>query len=109
MSNSEGPRRGLMFVLSSPSGAGKSTLARLIAGLYLPSSGQLRFDGLDLTTLDLAAVRRQIGVVPQRPELLGLSLLDALRLGAPDATLAEVEAACRQAAIHNEIAALPMG
>jgi ATP-binding cassette subfamily B protein len=100
---------GSFVAVVGPSGAGKSTLARLIAGLYLPSSGQLRFDGLDLATLDLAAVRRQIGVVPQRPELLGLSLLDALRLGAPDATLAEVEAACRQAAIHDEIAALPMG
>ncbi|MFN3304811.1 MAG: peptidase domain-containing ABC transporter, partial [Roseateles sp.] len=95
---------GSFVAVVGPSGAGKSTLARLIAGLYLPSSGQLRFDGLDLATLDLAAVRRQIGVVPQRPELLSLSLL-----GAPDATLAEVEAACRQTAIHDEIAALPMG
>jgi ABC-type bacteriocin/lantibiotic exporter with double-glycine peptidase domain len=100
---------GSFVAVVGPSGAGKSTLARLIAGLYLPSSGQLRFDGHDLATLDLAAVRRQIGVVPQRPELLGTSLLDALRLGAPDATQAEVEAACRQAAIHDEIAALPMG
>jgi ATP-binding cassette, subfamily B, bacterial len=100
---------GSFVAIVGASGAGKSTLARLMSGLYLPSSGQLRLDGQELGTLDLAAVRRQIGVVPQRPELLGASLLDALRLSAPDATLAEVEQACRQAAIHDEIAALPMG
>jgi ATP-binding cassette, subfamily B, bacterial len=100
---------GSFVAIVGASGAGKSTLARLMGGLYLPSSGQLRFDGHDLATLDLTAVRRQIGVVPQRPELLGASLLDALRLSAPDATLADVEHACRQAAIHDEIAALPMG
>lgn len=100
---------GSFVAVVGASGAGKSTLARLLSGLYLPTAGQLRFDGHDLGSLDLAAVRRQIGVVPQRPELLGASLLDALRLSAPDATLADVQQACRQAAIHDEIAALPMG
>jgi len=91
------------------SGAGKSTLARLLCGLYRPSSGRLCFDGHEIGSLDLESLRRQIGVVPQRPDLIGASLLDALRLGAPQATLTEVEQACRQAAIHDEIAALPMG
>ncbi len=100
---------GSFVAIVGASGAGKSTLARLMSGLYLPTAGQLCVDGHDLSTLELGAVRRQIGVVPQRPELLGASLLDALRLGAPDATLADVEQACRQAAIHDEIAALPMG
>ena len=100
---------GSFLAVVGASGAGKSTLARLMSGLYLPTSGQLRFDGHDVSSLDLPAVRRQIGVVPQRPELLGASLLDALRLAAPDATQAEVEHACRQAAIHDDIVALPMG
>ena len=100
---------GSFVAIVGASGAGKSTLARLMSGLYLPTAGQVRFDGWDLGELDLGAVRRQIGVVPQRPELLGASLLDALRLSAPDATQAEVEDACRQAAIHDDIAALPMG
>jgi ABC-type bacteriocin/lantibiotic exporter with double-glycine peptidase domain len=100
---------GSFVAVVGPSGAGKSTLARLMSGLYLPSAGKVLVDGHDLTTLDLAAVRRQIGVVPQRPELLGASVLEALLLGAPEASLADVEHACRLAAIHDEIAALPMG
>lgn len=102
-------RAGSFVAIVGPSGAGKSTLARLLSGLHQPSSGQVRFDGLDLAGLDLGSVRRQIGVVPQRPELLGMNVLEALRLGAPDASPDEVEAACRQAAIHDDIAALPMG
>jgi ATP-binding cassette subfamily B protein len=100
---------GSFVAVVGSSGAGKSTLARLLSGLYLPTAGRVLYDGHDLTTLDLAGVRRQIGVVPQRPELLGTSVLEALRLGAPEASLAEVEHACRLAAIHDDIAALPMG
>lgn len=100
---------GSFVALVGASGAGKSTLARLISGLYLPSDGRVLYDDHDLRTLDLGSVRRQIGVVPQRPELLGANLLEALRLSAPDASQAEVEQACRMAAIHDDIAALPMG
>jgi ABC-type bacteriocin/lantibiotic exporter with double-glycine peptidase domain len=51
------------------SGSGKSTLARLLLGLYVPTSGRILVDGVDLADLDLAWFRRQVGFVPQRPHL----------------------------------------
>lgn len=100
---------GSFVAVVGPSGAGKSTLARTLAGLHVPTSGRVLYDGLDLATLDLGEVRRRIGVVLQRPELLGTTLLDALRFASPDASEEQVIAACERAAIHDEIVALPMG
>jgi len=51
------------------SGSGKSTLAHLLLGLYRPTSGRIEFDDLDLTGLDAGSVRRQLGIVTQRPYL----------------------------------------
>ena len=57
-----------------PPGAGKSTLARLLLGLYQPSSGRVLYDGLDLADLDLHSVRQQCGIVTQRSYLFGTSI-----------------------------------
>src|SRR5712671_5280632 len=56
------------------SGSGKSTLASLLLGLYPPTSGRVRYDGVDLSKLDLRSVRRQLGIVTQRPYLFGSSI-----------------------------------
>src|SRR5262245_34491909 len=50
-----------------PSGSGKSTLARLLVGLFNPSSGEILYDGHDVSSLDLRSLRRQVGFVPQDP------------------------------------------
>ncbi len=91
------------------SGAGKSTLAALLLGLYPPTSGRVRFDGVALDELDLRACRRQLGIVTQQNDLFGGTLRENIALTDPNLPLEAVIAAARQAGIHDEIAALPLG
>jgi ATP-binding cassette subfamily B protein len=91
------------------SGAGKSTLARLIVGLYTPSSGRILFDGVDLASLDLQAVRQQIGVVTQEAHIFGTSVRNNVSLGDPSISFEAVAEACRLAEVHAEILEMPMG
>ena len=56
------------------SGSGKSTLAHLLLGLYRPTSGHIEFDGIDLGGLDAGSVRRQLGIVTQRPYVFALDV-----------------------------------
>ena len=93
--------------LVGPSGCGKSTLIRLVLGLEMPSSGAVYMDGFDLADLDLAAMRRQIGVVLQNGQLVAGSLLDNILGSAPLPEAAAWEAA-RQAGLAADIKAMPM-
>jgi ABC-type multidrug transport system fused ATPase/permease subunit len=92
-----------------PSGAGKSSIARLLLRLYDPQSGTARIGGMDLRGLDPEAVRGKIAVVLQDTYLFHGTVEDNLRLGKPDASTAELEAASRAANAHDFIAALPAG
>ena len=62
---------------------GKSTLAKLMLGLYQPSSGRVLYDGLDLAGLDLHSVRQQFGIVTQRSYLFGTSIRENITLKDP--------------------------
>jgi len=64
-------------------GSGKSTLAKLLLGLYQPNNGSILFDGVDSRQLDPADLRRNIGYVPQEPQLFYGTLKDNIVLGAP--------------------------
>ncbi|MGI8756864.1 MAG: ABC transporter transmembrane domain-containing protein, partial [Acidimicrobiales bacterium] len=90
-------------------GAGKSTIEKLIARYYDVTGGAVCIDGHDVRTLDLAAYRHQLGVVPQEPFLFAGTIRDNLAYGRPDASDAEVEAAARAVGAHDVIAALPGG
>ena len=90
-------------------GAGKSTLEKLVARYYDVTGGAVLVDGHDLRTLDLAAYRHQLGVVPQEPFLFAGTIRDNLAYGRPDATDGEVEAAARAVGAHDVVAALPGG
>lgn len=99
---------GQFVAVVGSSGAGKSTLAKLLVGLYRPQQGQIRYDGLELGSLDLRSVREQLGVVTQGGELFGMSIRENIALAQPHMTLDAVVDAAKRAAIHEEIAALPM-
>ncbi len=92
-----------------PSGAGKSSIVRLLLRAYDPQSGTVRIGTQDLRALDPEAVRGQIAVVAQDTYLFYGTIDDNLRLGRPDATPQQVEAAARAANAHDFIAALPDG
>ncbi len=102
-------RAGELVALVGRSGSGKSTVARLLAGLYLPTSGQIFFDGHPFSELELGWVRRQVGLVPQKPTFFSASIRANIAYFDDSLTLADIEQAARRAGIHDEIAALPMG
>lgn len=101
------PRDALTVVVGE-SGAGKTTLLRLLLGLLAPSAGTIV--ALDDAGQPLAGPwRDRIGWVPQRPCLPSGTIADILRLGAPDADLAQLRAAATQADALAFIEALPQG
>jgi ATP-binding cassette subfamily B protein len=99
---------GQFVALVGTSGAGKSTLAKLLVGLYPPSTGSLHFDGIPLERIELRRLRQQIGVVPQRPELFGRSIRANISLGDPGVPMTRVVEAAQIACIHDEIKRMPM-
>ena len=92
-----------------PSGAGKSSIVRLLLRAYDPQSGHIRIGNQKLHELDPEQVRQQIAVVAQDTYLFYGTIDDNLRLGRPDASREEVEAAARSANAHDFIQTLPDG
>jgi ABC-type bacteriocin/lantibiotic exporter with double-glycine peptidase domain len=99
---------GQMVAIVGRSGAGKSTLANLLLGLYLPTSGRVSYDGLELANLDLRSLRSQMGIVLQDPSFFGSSLRDNITLASPELPLERVIDAAKLASIHDDIMAMPM-
>lgn len=98
--------------LVGPSGAGKSTIMSLVQRLYTPTSGVISLDDRDISSINTAAFRDSIALVPQDPTLFNGTVRFNVSLGAaPDheATDEEIEEACRLANIHHVIEALPEG
>jgi NHLM bacteriocin system ABC transporter ATP-binding protein len=102
-------RAGELVALVGPSGAGKSTCLRLILGFEQPTSGSIYFDGQDLPSLDVAAVRRQVGVVLQGGRPLAGDLFTNIVGDDSALTLEDAWTAARLAGIEADIHALPMG
>ncbi len=100
---------GETVALVGPSGAGKTTVLQLLLRFYDPSAGTIRLDGLDIATLDPAALRRCIGLVPQEPIIFSADAWENIRFGRPDATDADVRAAAEAAAADGFLDKLPTG
>jgi ATP-binding cassette subfamily B protein len=100
---------GETLALVGPSGSGKTTLFNLLLRFYDPSSGTVRFDGVDLRRADPAAVRSRVGLVAQDPTIFAADVLDNIRYGRPGATEAEVRRAAEAAAAVEFIERLPQG
>ncbi len=100
---------GQLVAVVGPSGAGKTTLTSLVPRLYDVTDGAVLFDGHDVRSLAQESLRSAIGVVMQDPHLFHESIGDNLRYAKPDATDAELVAACRAAQIMDLIDSLPSG
>ena len=85
------------------SGGGKSTIFRILFRFYNVMGGSVEFDGQDVRSLKIDAVRHHIGVVPQDTVLFNESLMYNLKYANAEATDEDVYAACRAASIHDKI------
>ncbi|MEW6580371.1 MAG: ABC transporter ATP-binding protein [Chloroflexota bacterium] len=100
---------GQTVALVGHTGAGKSTLVRLLGRFYEAQSGQILFDGHDITQVTMKSLRDQMAWVPQDTGLFATTIKENLRYGRLDATDEEIEAAARATGAHDFIALLPKG
>lgn len=105
---------GQMVGIVGRTGAGKSTLAQLLLRFYDPPPGTIFYDGLDVRTLKLEALRRQVGYVPQENFLFSVSIAENIAMGLdpehePADVQARVEQAARLAHIHDDVVRFPQG
>lgn len=92
-----------------PSGSGKSTLTKLVQRLYVPESGRVLVDGTDLSMVDPAWLRRQVGVVLQENTLFNRSVRENIALADPALPMERVIEAAKQAGAHDFILELSEG
>jgi glucan exporter ATP-binding protein len=100
---------GSTVAVVGPTGAGKTTALSLLYRAYDPSRGRITIDGTDIRTVNLTSLREHIAVVFQNPGLLYRSIAENLRIGKPDATDAELEAAALAAEAHHFVSMKPGG
>jgi subfamily B ATP-binding cassette protein HlyB/CyaB len=89
------------------SGSGKTTITRLLQRLYVPTSGKVLIDDMDISTIDPNWLRRQIGIVMQDNLLLNKSIKDNIVLANPRATMKDIEYVCNLSGANEFILKLP--
>jgi subfamily B ATP-binding cassette protein HlyB/CyaB len=100
---------GEVLGIVGPSGSGKSTLTKLVQRLYVPESGRVLIDGVDLALVDPSWLRRQIGVVLQENLLFNRTIRENIALADPSLPTEAVMAAASMAGAHEFILELPEG
>lgn len=100
---------GQVIGVVGPSGSGKSTLGKLIQRLYVPESGRVLVDGVDLAMIDPAWLRHQVGVVLQDNLLFNRSVRDNIALADPSMPMERIVEAAKLAGAHEFILELPEG
>jgi ATP-binding cassette subfamily B protein len=100
---------GEQIALVGASGAGKSTLVNLLPRFYDPQEGQVLIDDVDITTVTLRSLRRQIGIVPQETTLFSGTIAQNIAFGQKTFDLEAVEAAARIANAHTFISQFSQG
>ena len=98
---------GKVIALIGKSGCGKSTLAKLLAGLYVPDSGNIRIGFLNIQDIALDCYRQQVVYVPQEPHFWSRTILENFRLGTPNISFEAVVQACDIADADDFISQLP--
>jgi ABC-type bacteriocin/lantibiotic exporter with double-glycine peptidase domain len=98
---------GKVIALIGKSGCGKSTLAKLLAGLYSPQSGNIRYDIYNQQDLSLECLCQSVVLVPQESHFWSRSIIDNFRFSYPDISFAEIVRACEIAGADEFISKLP--
>lgn len=102
-------QKGQTYALVGPSGGGKTTICHLIPNFYKIESGEILVDGMDIRTLTLDSLRRNIGIVQQDIYLFNSSIRENILYGRLDATEEEVIEAAKRANIHDYVMTLENG
>lgn len=100
---------GSITAIVGPSGSGKSTVAKLMAGFWDVSGGEIRYGGHDVRDIPFNQLMGHVSYVAQDTFLFDRTIADNIRMGRPDATDAEVKAAARAAGAYEFIERLPQG
>lgn len=99
--------KGKMYAIVGTSGAGKSTIIGMIPRLYDAVSGEVKVAGVNVKDFDLSYLRTNIGIVTQDTYLFNGTILENLLYAKPNATMEEIEEACKVANIYDFIVSLP--
>lgn len=102
-------KKGEIVAIVGPTGTGKSTLVNLIPRFYDPTQGVVKIDGVNLKDVTFKSLRGQIGIVTQEMILFNDTVRNNIAYGHQGATLAQVEAAAKQAFAHRFIEKMPEG
>ena len=102
-------RAGEVIGIVGRSGSGKSTLTKLVQRLYVPEQGRVLVDGIDISLIDAAQLRRQIGVVLQENLLFNRSVRENIAITDPAAPIEAVMQVAQLAGAHEFISELPEG
>ena len=100
---------GKMYAIVGPSGSGKSTVVNLLPRLYDVISGSVKINGFDVRDFDLKYLRSNIGMVTQEAYMFNGTIKENLLFAKADATMEEIENACKIANIHDFIVSQPDG
>lgn len=101
--------RGSVIAVVGETGSGKSTMANLLARFYDPSAGRILIDDIDLRDVEIASLRKLIGVVTQETILFNDTILNNISYGTDGATRQQIEDAARKANAHEFIISDPLG
>lgn len=101
--------KGEVVAFVGSTGSGKTTLANLLARFYDPTGGKITIDGVDLRDIEIASLRKLIGVVGQDAILFNDTIANNIAYGSSDATREQIEDAARQANVHDFIIDEPDG
>jgi ABC-type multidrug transport system fused ATPase/permease subunit len=100
---------GTTVALIGHTGSGKTTLSSLVPRFYDVDSGRVLVDGVDVREVQLASLRRAIGVIAQDPFLFSTTVRDNIAFGLPELTDAQIERVARLAQAHEFVERLPQG
>ncbi|MDE7208258.1 MAG: ABC transporter ATP-binding protein/permease, partial [Clostridia bacterium] len=102
-------RKGEIVGIVGESGCGKSTLLKLLLRFWQKDGGSIEYDGEDIENINTTSLLKNVTMVSQSTYLFDDTVEENLRLAKPDATIEEMQDACKKASVHDLIMSLPNG